>query len=233
MSDDKPGNNPIANEESEPEPKPEPEPEVNTKLNFGVDLNVSRDERERIDAEILPEAKALYQDQPNHLWEAISEAAFIAYGGNQLTSPIRIDREIEIQKRRKRDAYERMQDARDDYKRRKQRIEELQERKEQLTAKAQSKTDALDDVLQDMDEMEQHAAVGVGRVPTLANQWFGGNEQAAVDALRERADETDVDIPEYQFSDPRTNDVDGPTTVDATNELKSLAVRNDGGGPDE
>ena len=161
--------------------------------------------RERLVAEIPEETKRLLEDQDGFLWEAVTDAVHSAYGGERLSSPAAIDREIELMKRKKRNARERIEDAKDEYHRYEQRIEELQDRREEMAEQAESKTDALDRVLQSMAEHGSNVFIGHGSVETLANQWFGGDEQTALDALKERSSEADYNFSENRFEQPGVN----------------------------
>lgn len=165
-------------------------------------MNGSTDSRERIDAEIPEEAKAILREQDGFMWENITEAIFHTYGGERLSSPAAIEREIELETRKKRDAHERMQDAKDDYHRHEQRIETLKERREEMTTQAESKTDAIDQVLQSMATHGSNVYIGHGSIETLSNKWFGGDEQAALDALKERSNEADYNFAENRFERP-------------------------------
>lgn len=164
-------------------------------------MSSSVDSRERIDAEIPEEAKTILRDQDGFMWENLTEAIFHTYGGEKLSSPAAIEREIELETRKKRDAHERMQDAKDDYHRHEQRIKALKERREEMADQAESKTDALDRVLQGMAEHGSNVYVGHGSVRNLANKRFGGDEQAALDALKERSNEADYNFAENRFED--------------------------------
>ena len=110
--------------------------------------------------------------------------------------------EVQLEARKKRDAHDRMQDAKDDYHRHEQRIKALKERREEMTNQAESKTDALDQVLQGMAEQGSNVYVGHGSVTDLANKWFGGDEKDALNALKERSNEVDYNFAENRFEEP-------------------------------
>lgn len=163
------------------------------------------DDRERLSAEIPKEGKAILAEQEGFMWENITEAIFNTFGGERLSSPAALNRDIEELERKKRNAYERMQDAQNEYQRYDQQIKARKERREQMAEQAETKADALDQVLQSMYDHGSNVYVGHGSVKTLANKWFGGNEQAALDALKERSDEADYNFAENRFEEPSLN----------------------------
>ena len=164
--------------------------------------NGKRSNRERLVAEIPEETKRLLEEQGSFLWEAVTTAVHSEYGGERLSSPAALEREIELFERKRRNARERIEDAKDDYQRCEQRIEALKRRREEMAEQAESKVDALDRVLQSMAEHGHNVYIGHGSVDTLANKWFGGNEQSALDALKERSDDADYNFAENRFKKP-------------------------------
>lgn len=163
---------------------------------------MSDESREKITLEVPTEASSILRDQDMFMWEAVTEAVFNTYGGERLSSPAAIDREIEVTRRKKRNARERIEDAKDEYRRYEQRLEALKERREEMAEQAESKADALDRVLQSMAEHGSNAYIGHGSVEVLATKWFGGNEEAALEALKERSDDADYNFAENRFEDP-------------------------------
>lgn len=183
---------------------------------------MSDEDREKLTVEIPGETKAVLEEQDGFLWENITEATHNTFGGERLSSPAAIDREIDLMERKRRNARERIEDAKDEYRRYEQRIEALKERREELAEQTESKTDALDRVLQSMATHGSNAYIGHGSVTNLANKWFGGNEQAALEALKERSEEADYNFAENRFEDP------SGTSAASLVRLKSL-----GGGDDD
>lgn len=159
-------------------------------------------DREKITLEIPAEAKAILQDQDGFLWENVTEATFNTFGGERLTTPAAVDREIELLRRKRRNANERIQDATDEYQRCEQRIEALKRRREEMAESAESERDALDRLLQSMAEHGHNVYIGHGSVESLANKWFGGDEAAALDALKERSDDAEYNFAENRFEEP-------------------------------
>lgn len=160
------------------------------------------EERTALYAHVPPETKSLLDEQDGYLWELITEAVFHTYGGERLSSPAAIEREIERIERECRNARERMHDAEAELQRYEQRLEALKRRREEMAEQAETKNDALDRVLEDMANFGNNVFVGHGSVKTLANQWFGGDEQAALDALKERSETADYNFGENRFSEP-------------------------------
>lgn len=152
------------------------------------------------------------------MWEALTEAIHHTYGGERLSSPAALDREIEQTKRKKRNIRERIEDAKNEYHRLDQRLESLKRRREEMAEQAESKVDALDRILQSMAEHGSNVYIGHGSVETLANKWFSGDEQAAHDALKERSDEADYNFAPNRFKEPGAT----RATSDITSSLKSV-----------
>ena len=169
---------------------------------FLMSENGNETPRERLVAEIPEETKQLLEDQEGYLWELVTDAVHSTYGGERLNTPAAIEREIELTKRKKRNAFERMKDAEEEYHRQEQRLESLEQRREEQAQQAESKTDALDDLLQGMVRHGHNMYIGQGGVATLANQWFGGDVQAAFDALKERNESGQYNLPESRFEEP-------------------------------
>ena len=168
-------------------------------------MSDSNDARERVIADVPEEVKTILKEQDGFIWENLTEAVYHTYGGERLSSPAAINREIDHVKRKKRNAFERMQEAQDEYQRYEQRIKALKERREEMAEQAESKADALDRVLQSMAEHGSNAYIGHGSVEVLATKWFGGNEEVALEALKERSDDADYNFAENRFEKPGAN----------------------------
>jgi uncharacterized protein (DUF2336 family) len=167
--------------------------------------NVGSKDRVMLGLEIPEETKELLESQDRYMWEALTEAIHNTYGGERLSSPAALDREIELIRRKKRNARERIEEAKDDYHRHEQRLESLKDRREEMAEQAETKADALDQRLQTMSEHGSNAYIGHGSVELLANQWFGGDEKAALDALKERSEDTDYNFAPNRFEKPGMN----------------------------
>lgn len=171
-------------------------------------------------AEIPAETKNLLKEQEGFLWEAVTDAIHSTYGGERLTSPAALDREIELAKRKKRNAFDRMNEAEEEYHRLEQRVESLEQRREQQVDESESQVDALDDVLQEMVQTGHNMYIGHGRLDTLASSWFGGDVHSTLDALKERNQSGQYNLPESRFEQPGRN---GPSAAS----LKSLGGDDD------
>lgn len=49
--------------------------------------------------------------------------------------------------------------------------------------------------------------IGRGSVTNLANKWFGSDEEAALETLKERSNEADYNFTEDRFEDPSMTSV--------------------------
>lgn len=168
-----------------------------------------RDEREAITTELPCETKELLRrtaDQTGqYQWELLTEAIHEVHGGSQLTTIPQIEREIEIVENQRRNVREVIQAKEEECKRLEQRIEDLERRKAKLQDQRETKTQALDRTLEELREQGTHAIVGVVPIRELAAEWFGGDQERAIDALQDRNAEIDEPLPDAQFFEPETN----------------------------
>lgn len=179
-----------------------------------------QDERVVLSLEIPEESKSLLENQDGFMWERLTEAIHTTYGGERLNSTAALDREIELTERKKRNAYERIQEAEEEYHRLEQRLESLENRREEQLEQSESKVDALDDILQGMVQHGYNVYIGQGRVQPLADQWFSGDVHAALDALKGRNESGQYNLPESRFEEPGAS---GPSASG----LKSLGGDDD------
>jgi hypothetical protein len=175
------------------------------------------DDRRSLHVEIPPETNEVLREQEGFIWENVAIAIHETFGGERLTTPVAIEREIELQERKRRNAFERLQDAKEEYHRHEQRLESLRDRREEMAEQAETEADALDRVLQTMAEHGSNVYIGHGSVELLANQWFSGNEQAALGALKERSDKADYNFTENRFERPGANGFGSPATLRSVN----------------
>ena len=158
-------------------------------------------DREQIALELDPQVKEVLKEQDGYMWENLQRAVFETYGGN-LESPSAIASEIEQAKRERRNAVERKQEAEKEIKRQGERIKQLQNRLEELRDEEGTKQEAIDDLLDDMVELELRVWPDHGKVERLAREQFNGaTGYEVIEALKERAEERDLGLPDEQFEE--------------------------------
>jgi len=159
-------------------------------------------DRVQIALEVDPQAKEVLKEQDGYMWENLQRAVFETYGGD-LETPSAIAAEIEQAKRERRNAIERKQEAEKEVQRQNQRIESLQERLEELRDEEGTVEEALDEVLDDMSELDLRVWPDHGKVNRLAREHFNGaTGHEVIEALKERADERDLELSDDQFEEP-------------------------------
>lgn len=160
--------------------------------------------------EVVELIERLADERDQHKWQVVSELILESAGGGIISSVSQYKREIEREQQeigrieeqieqRKREI-EQLERERCDHE---QRIDHLRDGMKRRQEQTRDLNATLDDILDSMAERGEHAAIDVGRVPGLADEWFDGNQRVALDALQSRADETDREIPPSQFSDPQ------------------------------
>ena len=163
------------------------------------DLDVET--RETLATDIPVEAKQILQEQDCYIWEAVTEATFATYGGERLTSPAALEREIERAKRQRRDAVEDLREAKKEVERQEQRIEDLEERRENLLDQRTSTQEALDQLLDDMVSSGSRVDSGHGQVKAIARRFYGGesNIETVLEDLRDRAADREMGLADSRF----------------------------------
>ena len=164
------------------------------------------DDRVQLATEIPAEAKELLKEQDGYMWENLTEAIFNTFGGERLTSPAALDREIEIMERKARNAVEEKNDAVEREQRYKQRAESLRLKRSDVMADQESETDALDALPDDMVKHGFRIFRGHGRLNELANQWFGGDLDKALSGLKERSNDRGLPLTDERFEKGYDND---------------------------
>lgn len=181
--------------------------------------------------EVVDLIERLADELDKHKWEVVSELILESAGGGIISTVPQYEREIEREQQeiggieeqidQHNHEIDRLENKRCDHE---QRIDHLREGMKRREEQTRDFTETLDDILDTMIERGTHAAVDVGRVPTLADEWFNGNQRVALDALQSRADETERDIPEHQFADPREQPANTGANANANGSgLKSAA----------
>lgn len=166
------------------------------------DLLADVDKDATLATDVPSEVKEILENQDCYQWEAITEAVFNTYGGERLTSPAALKREIEHERRNLRDAKEDKRDAEERIQRHSQRIAALEDRRDDLLDDRASKRDAIDAIL---DELRAQDIASIWpdhpRVEDLASRWYGGsqNSQQAFEDITERHEERDMNLPQSQF----------------------------------
>lgn len=163
------------------------------------DLDVET--KETLSTDIPEEAKQILQEQDGYLWEAVTEATFNTFGGERLTSPAALEREIERAKRQRRDAVEDLREARNEVERQEQRIEDLEQRRENLLDQRTSTQEALDQLLDDMVSSGSRVDSGHGQVKAIARRYYGGekNIETVLEDLRDRAADREMGLADSRF----------------------------------
>ena len=168
------------------------------------DVLAETDKDATLATDVPREVKEILEEQDCYQWEAITEAVFNTFGGERLTSPAALNREIEQERRKVRDAKEDKRDAEDRIQRHSQRIKQLEERREKILEARDSKEDALDALLDELHAQELGCVwEDHPRVERIASRWFGGehNAAAAFEALLDRHDERGMNLPDSQFEE--------------------------------
>lgn len=163
------------------------------------------EEREATTTELPPETKELLQSQDMFMWEAIVEAAHAYYGGEQLNSIPAVRREMDRNRRDKRDLVEEIHEREDEVDRLNQRYEELEAHLHKLEEQQETYEQGMDALLDDMVDSDMHVFVDHTRVQDLARKEYAGTtdeKQAAVLAdLRERAGERNLGLSPERFEE--------------------------------
>lgn len=149
------------------------------------------------------EVKEILEEQEGYLWESITDAVFNTYGGERLSSPAALERELELTERQLRNTLEEKQDIETKIDRLKQKRTALKERREELLEERETKQDALDALLDDLANSGRSVDPGHGAVKGIARRFFGGEAESerVIDVLKERRDERGLAIADQQFEE--------------------------------